>query len=315
MDKNPEFSRNFLQSVGKSLRTDVLLLEHAHFRIGGPADFFFEARTPDDLKSARRAARGEGISYYVIGGGNNLLFDDAGFRGLIIKNSCRDMGSCGPDYCLRAAGGASLGDLVDCSATNGWEGLEFLAGIPGTVGGAAFGNAGAFGQCIGDVLEEGVLASGDDDERRVPRAYFEFGYRYSRLKIRHDILLEARFRLRPGRREKIRARIEENLAVRARKHPPQDTACAGSFFKNPPAGPEGTKKAAGFLLERVGAKDLKVGGAAVYPGHSNFLINANRATANDVLTLAAELKRRVKETFGIELEEEVIFLSAASSMS
>jgi UDP-N-acetylmuramate dehydrogenase len=315
MDKNPEFPRSFLQALGKSLRTDVPLLEHSHFRIGGPADFFFEARTPDDLKSARRAARGEGISCYVIGGGFNLLFDDAGYRGLIIKNSCREMGSSGPDLCLRAAGGASLGDLVACAAENGWEGLEFLAGIPGTVGGAVFGNAGAFGQCIGDVLEEAVLASGDDEERRVLRTYFEFGYRHSRLKIRHDILLEARFRLRPGHREEIRARIEENLAVRARKHPPQGTAYAGSFFKNPPPGPDGTKKAAGFLLERVGAKDLKVGGAAVYPGHGNFLINANRATAKDVLALAAELKRRVKETFGIELEEEVIFLPAASSMS
>jgi UDP-N-acetylmuramate dehydrogenase len=202
--------------------------------------------------------------------------------------------------------------LVDYALANGLEGLEFMAGIPGTVGGAVSGNAGAFGQCLGDFLEEAVLLSRRGEEVRVSRDHFEFGYRHSKLKIDHDILLEATFRLRPGDREVIRAKIAGNLAVRTKRHPAPDTAYAGSYFKNPPLA-EGKKTAAGYLLEQVGAKELKIGGAAVFPGHCNLLINADNATARDVLALAAELKDRVKAKFGIVLEEEVIFLPSTVS--
>jgi len=307
-----DFPGLFLRTVGKPIREGVDLRGYSNFRIGGPADYFFEAETASELKSAVRAARDGQIPFFIIGGGFNILFDDAGFRGLILKNSAKGLALSGPGERIQAASGTLLAEMVDFAAGNEWEGFEFLAGIPGTVGGAVYGNAGAFGQCLGDFLEEAVLMTRRGGEMRVSRSYFEFAYRHSKLKLLNDILLEATFRLRPGDGGMIRAKIAENLAVREKKHPPADTAYAGSFFKNPPL-VEGKKTAAGYLLEQAGARDLKVGGAAVYSSHCNLLINADRATARDVLALAAELKARVKAKFGIVLEEEVIYLPSTAS--
>jgi UDP-N-acetylmuramate dehydrogenase len=301
-----DFPGFFLESVGRPLGEGVPLRGYANFRIGGPADYFFEAATALELKSSIRAARRADVPFYVIGGGYNLLFDDGGFRGLIIKNSTRGLVLLDPSGLIKAASGTPLGELVEFAAANGLGGLEFAAGIPGTIGGAVFGNAGAFGQAVGDRLEAGVLLGEDGRETRAPREYFRFAYRHSQLKIDRAFLLEAEFRLSPGSREGIRAKIAENLAVRARKHPPELTACAGSYFKNPAR--EGGAHSAGYLLEQVGARGLAVGGAEVFPGHCNFLINANDAAARDVLALAAELKKRVLEKFGVSLEEEVVFL-------
>lgn len=311
-NKRSDFPRLFLQAVGKPVREGVELRDHSNFKIGGPADFFFEAETAAELKAAVRAARDVEVPFTIIGGGFNILFDDAGFRGLILKNSAKGLALADPGLRVKAASGTSIGELVDYALANGLEGLEFMAGIPGTVGGAVSGNAGAFGQCLGDLLEEALLLTRRGGEMRVSNDHFQFGYRDSKLKLVHDILMEATFRLRPGDRGRIRTKIAENLAVRAKKHPPQDTAYAGSFFKNPPL-IDGAKTAAGYLLEQVGARDLKVGGAVVYPGHCNLLINADRATARDVLALAAELKERVRARFGIVLEEEVIFLPSTVS--
>jgi UDP-N-acetylmuramate dehydrogenase len=308
------FPRLFLQAVGKPVREGVLLRDYSNLRIGGRADYFFEAATVEELKSSFLVARKTHIPLFVMGGGFNLLFDDAGFRGLILKNSVRKVGPSKAGDCPRAAAGTPIRELVNFASENSLTGLEFLAGIPGTVGGAVFGNAGAFGQSVGDFLEEAILRKENGKEFQVSRDYFAFGYRHSQLKIKHRILLEATFRLRPGTRENIRANIERNLAMRARKHPPQETATAGSYFKNPIL-PDGTKATAGFLLEHVGAREVRVGDAAVYPGHCNFLVNSGNAKARDILALAAELKKRVKEKFGIELEEEVIFLPADSSKS
>jgi UDP-N-acetylmuramate dehydrogenase len=306
-----DFREKFQKYVGKSLLEGILLRDLSNFRIGGPADYFFEARTAVDLRAAVRAARESGLPHYVMGGGFNLLFDDAGFRGLLIKLGLRGIDLLGTgDGRIRAAAGEPIGDIVEFSAARGFEGFEFLAGIPGTVGGAVFGNAGAFGRAIGDFLEEALLLGADGAEFRVGRDFFEFGYRHSKLKTRHDLLLEAVFGLKPGNREAIQSKISEYLALREGKHPPPETAYAGSFFKNP-VGPDGTKTAAGYLLEQAGARGRRVGGAAVSACHCNFLVNENNATARDVLALAAELKARVRAHFGIDLEEEVIFLPAA----
>jgi len=307
-----DFLRLFLEAVGKPALEKVPLRNHSNFRIGGPADYFFEAKAFADLESAIRSARASGIAFHVIGGGFNLLFDDDGYRGVILKNSVRGVTMDRGGARIEAASGTPLGELIDFALAGSLEGFESLAGIPGTVGGAVFGNAGAFGECIGDYLEEAVLLGADGAASRVQRTYFAFAYRHSRLKLGRDILLEAKFRLRPGRADRIKAKIAENLAVRAEKHPPRETAYAGSYFKNPTL-PDGTRAAAGRLLEQAGARDLKVGGAAVYPGHCNLLLNTGGATARDILVLAAELKERVRDKFGIALEEEVMFLPARAS--
>jgi UDP-N-acetylmuramate dehydrogenase len=307
-----DFPERFLGRVGRPLRQGVPLKGASNFRIGGPADFFFEAGTAGDLRAAMDAARESGVRCYVMGGGFNLLFDDAGYRGLLIKVALRGMAAetaTESGFLFRTAAGESAGDLLKFVVAHGCGGLEFLAGIPGTVGGAVFGNAGAFGRAVGDVLEDAFLLGADGREFRSGREHFEFSYRHSKLKARHDILLEARFRLRPGDPLVSEAKIAEYMALRAEKHPPRETAYAGSYFKNP-AKQDGTRFAAGYLLEQVGARGMRFGGAAVSACHCNFLVNEADASARDVLALAAELKARVKAKFRLDLEEEVIFLPA-----
>jgi len=307
------FPEMFLERVGKPLLRGVLLKDVSNFRIGGPADYFFEAGSEGELRAALAAARAAGVRRYVMGGGFNLLFDDAGYRGLVVRVALRGLAAEGGDgspLLIRASAGESAADLLRLAVARGGGGLEFLAGIPGTVGGAVFGNAGAFGRAIGDLLESALLLAGDGRVYRSARDDFEFAYRHSSLKIRHDILLEAAFRLAPADKAAVEAKIAENLALRAGKHPPRETACAGSYFKNP-ARPDGTKVAAGYLLDQAGARGMRVGGAAVSDCHCNFLVNEGSASAADVRRLAAELKARVLAAFGLALEEEVVFLPAA----
>lgn len=309
MARKDEFPEILARMTGRGPLRDVPLREHSNFRIGGPADYFFEAGSRDDLRATLKAARECGLAAYVIGGGYNLLFDDAGFRGLILHNVSRGVSLDPSGPRVQAESGTPLGELVRFTAEAGLEGLEFLAGIPGSVGGAVYGNAGAFGRSTGEFIESALLLGPGDEERRVPCGDLGFAYRHSRLKSERRTVLEAVFDLRPGRPASVRSRIDGCLALRAGKHPPRDWACAGSYFKNLVL-PDGTRKAAGQLLEQVGAKDARIGGAAVYAGHANFLYNAGNATARDVLALAALLKKRVKEAFGIDLEEEVIALPA-----
>ena len=295
------------------MRRSVSLRRHSSFKIGGKADYFFAAGSPQDLESCLRFVREQALPFYVIGEGTNILFDDAGFRGLIIKNEVKGLDLGSREGRVEAFSGALLSSLVDLALEEGLAGIEFAAGIPGTIGGAIFGNAGAFGQCIGNFLEEAVLLDKRGAEFTVKRDFFGFGYRHSSLKREHFTLLKAAFKLEKGDKQKIKAAVEENLDKRRTRHPSRKMAYAGSYFKNP-ALPDGTKMAAGYILEKVGAKDLRVGGAAVYSGHANFILNISRAKAQDILRLAQELKSRVKKEFEIDLEEEVIYLPADSSM-
>lgn len=307
-----DFPMVFQQSLLKPLLQDVPLRDHSTFRIGGRARYFFEAESLPDLAAAIRLCRRLAQPYYLIGGGSNLLFDDAGFQGLIIKNNCRGVA-------LRAEGevevisGNRLSGVVEFAAANSLQGMEFLAGIPGTLGGAVFGNAGAFGKSIGELLKGAVLLGRQGEEIMVGADFFQFGYRRSSLRISHAVLLRAVFGLRRGEETRIRDRMAKHLAQRRVNHPPAGTACAGCYFKNPVL-PDGRKVSAGKTLDDSGAKVLKSGGAAVSAQHGNFIVNEGQARAEDVLRLAEELKKRVKERCGYELEEEVIFLPATASM-
>jgi UDP-N-acetylmuramate dehydrogenase len=270
----------------------------------------FGAETVRDLERAAAWAREEGIRFYVIGGGSNLLFADDGFRGLIIRNDIRGIDRQGRTVAARA--GTSLNDLVEFLAGQGLSGLEYLAGIPGTVGGAVCGNAGAFGRSVGEAVCDVDLLLADGRAAVRTRSEMDFGYRRSILKASPAVITEVRIDVEEGDPGLIRGRIAECLEARRGKHPCPGTPCAGSYFKNP-ALPDGTKLAAGRLLEQAGAKGLRIGQAAVFQGHANFIINLGGATARDVLALAAELKDRVRSRFGVELEEEVVFLPAAGA--
>ena len=312
MNRKAELTARFLAEVGKPLARDVPLKELSSFRIGGPADQFFEATTSGELAAAVGFARRTGVPYYVIGGGTNILFADDGYRGLIVRNRAQGM-TPGPEPGeVEVLSGTPLSQLLQHAVDHGLEGLEFLAGIPGSVGGALYGNAGAFGWAMGDVFVRAVFLGDDGNERPASLEDMAFGYRHSALKTRPAIALSAVLRAVPGHPERIRKAVLENLERRRDRQPDWGTPCAGSYFKNPVRA-DGTRVPAGCLLEDVGAKELRVGDAAVFSGHANFLINLANARAADVLALAAELKERVRERSGIVLEEEVIYLPEAVS--
>lgn len=308
-----DFPEYFLKNVKKTLLTSVPLRDYSNFKIGGKADYFFEAASVQELMASILSAREASVPFYVIGGGYNLLFDDNGYRGLIIKNNVKGVKKRKSIPEVEAMAGTSLEELLRFSIEKGLSGLEFMAGIPGTIGGAVYGNAGAFKRSIGESIKEALLLDRKGDQVEVGKDYFKFRYRHSILKKKHDVLLRVVFELRDGEKESIKAQIEENLKKRKKKHPPHDLPCAGSYFKNPVL-PDGRVVPAAYFLEKVGAKKMRVGGAAVYSGHSNFIFNRENASARDVFRLAQKLKSRVKERFAVELEEEVIFLPAGPSI-
>jgi UDP-N-acetylmuramate dehydrogenase len=311
MVTSAEFRALLLESTGGPVPEKIRLDRFSSFKIGGPADLLFEAATEDALKNAVALAVREKFPFYVIGGGYNLLFDDHGFRGLIIRNRAEDVSS--DEGRISVTSGTGLSVLLEHALSRGLRGLEFVAGIPGTVGGALFSNAGAFGRSIGDSLLEAVLLGERGAEKTLAREDFDFGYRRSRLQSDHGLVLRAVLAAAPGDAKASRSEIADYMEKRRAKHPPWGTACAGSFFKNPCL-PDGRRIPAGRLLEEAGARGMTVGGAAVYEGHCNFIINTGTARARDVLALARELKERVFENSGVRLEEEVVYLPATASM-
>jgi UDP-N-acetylmuramate dehydrogenase len=293
--------RSFL---GDKLKPNLVLAPCTYFRIGGPADFFFEAKKIEDLIDVVLLAKELKINYFILGQGSNLLVSDDGFKGLVIKNSCKKI-EVKKDK-IMAQSGTKLKDLVNTAMDNSLTGMEFCAGIPGTVGGAVYGNAGAFGHSVGEVLSEAVLLKKDGEMEIVDKEYFDFGYRNSNLKKTGNIVLSVAFQLKKWRKERIKLKVEKNLAER-KKRLPNKRNSAGCFFKNIVTH-DGDKVSAGFLLDQVKAKELKVGDATVSKNHANVLINRGKAKAKEVKKLARILKGRVKKRFGIELEEEIVYL-------
>jgi UDP-N-acetylmuramate dehydrogenase len=304
-------------ALGDGLLTAEPLRYHTTFRVGGPADFYYPARTPSALVEALRTAHRLDLPVFLLGGGSNLLVSDAGFRGLVVRNAIESIEF---DGAVAHVGcGADFLELIYQCRDRELSGLEFAAGIPGSVGGALYGNAGCYGQDIGSFTIECTHATPDGAtvETR-PAAWYEFAYRDSRLKRDPRVLLTALLQFRPGRRDEIQKVIEEKLEIRRVKHPAwRIEPTAGSYFKNLPPDWQmpgakhspGTRRVpAGQLLDEVGCRGLRVGDAMVYAKHANILVNAGHATARDVLALAEEMKRRVREKFGVELEEEVMFL-------
>jgi UDP-N-acetylmuramate dehydrogenase len=311
MDRKSAFRQAFLEELGASPSENVPLSAMSSFGIGGPADLFFEARTEAELEAAVSLAVAGRYPFYVIGGGNNLLFDDAGYRGLIIRNRLEGLAK--GEGRMTVLSGTGLPCILREALAASLGGLEFLAGIPGTLGGAVYGNAGAYGWSIGDVLETATVLRPGGERKTVSRGELGFGYRDSVLKSAGGIVLAATLLCSPGDSRESEAKIRDILEKRKTKHPPLGTACAGSYFKNSCAA-TGERIAAGKVLEQAGARGLAVGDAAVYENHCNFIINRGNARAADVLALAGELKERVFQAFGLRLEEEVIYLRADASM-
>ena len=305
------------KALGDGLLTEEPMKHHTTFRIGGPADFYFAARTPDQVVTALRVAHETHLPVFLLGGGSNLLVSDEGFRGLVLKNACTDVEFDGT--VAQVGCGTDFLELIYQCRDRSLAGLEFAAGIPGSVGGALYGNAGCYGDDIGHYTLECTHV--DPEGRLVetkPAAWYEFAYRDSRLKRDPRVLLTALLQFKEGDRAASTKEIEEKLEIRRVKHPQwRIEPTAGSYFKNLPPdwqmpgaklSPGTRRVATGQVLDECGCRGLRVGDAMVYEKHANIIVNAGHATARDVLELAAEMKRRAREKFGVELEEEVMFL-------
>jgi UDP-N-acetylmuramate dehydrogenase len=242
----------------------------------------------------------------VLGGGSNVLAADSGYRGMIIVPQIETLQIEGD--IVVAGAGYSLHRLVEQTVAAGLEGLEPLAGIAGTVGGAIVGNAGAYGVSIADRLIDVYLFHSAKGFFTQTKADLGYRYRHSDLKWSKNIVISGRFQLSCGDAATLRAKMDRILAERWQKHP-RENVSAGCFFKNVESAtaPHG-KIAAGYLLDQIGAKQMQVGHAGVYPGHANILINKGGATASEVRELSIKLKAKVKEIYNIDLAEEVILL-------
>jgi UDP-N-acetylmuramate dehydrogenase len=289
------------------IRRNVKLSRYTTFRIGGPADFFVRVQSINAFKKALYFARTNNIPFIILGGGSNLLICDQGIRGLAIKNGLKGIRKKGNT--IIAKSGEKLSSVIEFAMQNGLSGFEFAYGIPGSLGGAIYGNAGAYGKAVGDLLIRAKLMDREGNVWVADKADLGFKYRHSFLKENGEIVLEAEFQLKPGNPQEIRRKMEEIIEERCRKHPARTAGCAGSYFKNlDPPKPGEHRIPAGAILEKVGAKGMRKGKAVVFSGHANFITNPGGATASEVLELARELKEKVKAEFGIELEEEVLYI-------
>ena len=285
--------------ISEKFERGKILAPFCTYQIGGAADYFLEAANPQDLVAALEWANSNKLPFFVFGGGSNLLFDDAGFRGLVIRVAMSDLSLDGEK--IRAGAGCKIANLVNAAKEAGLSGLEAWNGLPGTVGGAVFGNAGCFGVETRDMLESAEIFDGE--VRTVGVDFFEYEYRNSKLKRDGGCaVLSAVFKLQKGDRAVIDAKMKEVAVSRVKKQPAGSST--GSFFKNPSA-----EKPAGLLIEQCGLKGKMVGRAQVSEVHANFILNRGGATSADVLGLAAMVAKEVKKKFGVELEREVVYVT------
>lgn len=307
-----------LGPIGSLLRENEPMKGHTTLQIGGPADWFYEAKHAEDVPKALTAAAEAGLPVFVLGGGSNLLVSDEGFRGLVVHVACDAVSFGNGGSVATVEAGKDFLEFIQMCREREMSALEFAAGVPGDIGGAIHGNAGCYGHAIGEFVIDGVLApKGGGDAITVDASWFEFDYRETRLK--HDqthVLVSSRLRLSPGRGDDIQAVIDDKLEERRVKHPQWRTEpTAGSYFKNlPPATPGEHRVPAGRVLDEAHCRGLRVGDALVFPKHANIIVNAGKATAREVLTLAEIMKRRAHAISGIWLEEEVLFVGPRPSL-
>ncbi|GGI97199.1 UDP-N-acetylenolpyruvoylglucosamine reductase [Alicyclobacillus cellulosilyticus] len=277
------------------------LAKHTTWRIGGPADVFVCPRTVEELRGAVQAAKALAMPWTVIGRGSNLLVLDGGIRGLVIKLADQFADIDVEGTRLTALAGRSYVSAAHIAIRHHLAGLEFATGIPGTVGGAVMMNAGAHGGETKDVLLWADVMDGDGDIHRYTNADLRFGYRYSILKDRPGIVVQAAFQLRPGDPEELMAKVRAWSARRNSTQPLSLPNC-GSVFRNP-AGMH-----AGRLIEEAGLKGFRRNDAQISEKHANFIVNLGHATAEDVLWLMQYARDAVWRQFGVWLETEVRIL-------
>jgi UDP-N-acetylmuramate dehydrogenase len=272
------------------------LAEYTSFRIGGPAMFLAVPSDREDLRAALAFARSEGLTVHLLGGGSNTLVRDGGLRGIAIRlDGFQSLERCGDT--VVAGAGVRISRLLAFCCRQGLSGLEILSGVPGTVGGAVWGNAGAWGGQTADPLSEVEILTAAGDTQVLPRAAIPFRYRASGLPV-GSVVVQASFALAPGDPTTIRRRISGYL-VRRNASQPVEFRSAGSIFKNPPG------DYAGRLVELAGLKGTRIGNAMISAKHGNYIVNLGGARAADVLALVRLAQERVRATAGIDLDLEI----------
>jgi len=269
---------------------------HTSFKIGGAADEFCTASGKDEIIELINYAKGKDMPYFIMGNGSNLLVSDKGIRGLVIQISGKFSDFEISENIIKAESGVLLSSLAKAAQKNGLSGMEFASGIPGTLGGAVYMNAGAYGGEMSSIVKS-VTYLKDGEIKKIEDG-FEFGYRKSLFADLGAVILEAELELEKGNPEEIKARMEDYKIRRTEKQP-LNMPSAGSVFKRPKG------YFAGGLIEEAGLKGFKIGGAVVSEKHAGFIVNAGSATAGDVLALIEHIQKTVKEKFNVELETEV----------
>ncbi len=292
----PDAAERLRRCIRGPVAAQVPLDRYTSFRIGGPAALLVTPLDRDDLKAALAFARSEGLPVLVVGGGSNLLVRDGGLRGIAVHlRLFQHLERLGEQ--VEAGAGVRVSRLLAFCCRQGLAGLEILSGVPGTVGGAVWGNAGAWGGSVADALARVDLITASGEERRISREAIPFRYRASGLPA-GAVVVGAAFRLSADDAGAIRRRISGYL-VRRNASQPVEVRSAGSIFKNPPG------DVAGRLVERAGLKGTRIGNAMISAKHANYIVNLGGARAADVLALAALARERVRAASGMDLELEV----------
>jgi len=317
----------FINKFSGKILKDELLSEHSSFKIGGPADIMVMAGNTDILEESVSLCLEFDIPFFMLGGGTNIVFNDKGFRGIIIKNLCKNYFVEGEKVFVES--GVIMSSFAEDMAGRALKGLEALGGLPGTVGGAIVGNAGAYGASIGDVLTSAkIFLLKERKTVEVERDFFDFRYRYSRLKTGEvkGVILSATLHMVPGNRDELLALIEKDRYKRKTLHPTEPSA--GCIFKNIEFSNEEftdglkqknyspsleglivhNKLPAGKLIELAGLKGMSSGDACISPVHGNYIVNMGKATCGQVKELISIVKKKIKEDFNIDFEEEVLFI-------
>ena len=305
-----DFATALRATFGDRVHANAPLAPLTTFRVGGPADWLVEARSSGEIVAALQLAHRAGVPVTMLGGGSNVLVGDGGIRGLVIRPRGGDVRA-SDEGRVEADAAVTINGLVRWTINHGRAALEAWAGTPGTVGGAIFGNAHFGGRLIGELVDRVRLAARDGATKDVPAGEMAFGYDRSRLQSTGEILLSAVFRVSTGEPAALRAVARQSLAYRKRTQP-LDTPSAGCIFQNPEpnrdAVPEGIPWSAGALVDRAGLKGASLGAARVSPAHGNFIVNEGSATARDIRRLIEQCRDAVRDRFGVELRDEIVYL-------
>lgn len=303
------------------IQENIILAPYTTFKIGGPAEYFCLVQSIEDVQEAIAFAKNKNLKIFVFGGGSNLLITDVGIKGLVIKLDLQKLEFI--DSIVKVGAGVSLAYLLNQSLDRNLTGLEFAAGIPGTVGGAVRGNAGTYGQAMGDVVQNIQYLDDNYQLQKMLASEADFAYRHSIFKEKNYLILEVELKLQAGDVEVAKNLVKERLTYRQNTQP--NDPSAGCIFKNiafeenevsvlRDKGIEidkflaNKKIPAAYLIEKSGLKGKTIGGAQVSEKHANYIINTGQAKAEDVLILTSFIKQQIRDKYGIQLVEEVQFV-------